>query len=113
MSAQLCGCDLEQDYVCQQHRESIDQQRAAWARTMRINADMTNAAVPQPPQMQAETGWESITAALEHLDHSIEELLAERKRIAETLRTFYLAPISMSSVQPILALAVEMNQGLK
>lgn len=42
-----------------------------------------------------------------------EELLAERAEIAETLTAFYLAPLSLSSVQPLLDLAVRLNPSLK
>lgn len=37
----------------------------------------------------------------------------DRLRIAEILATFYRAPLSMSSVQPILMLAEELNPNLK
>ena len=37
----------------------------------------------------------------------------ERDRIAAILATFYRAPLSMSSVQPLLTLAEELNPGLK
>lgn len=40
------------------------------------------------------------------------ELLAERQRIAKVLAAFYRAELSMSSVQPILALALELNPDL-
>lgn len=41
----------------------------------------------------------------------INELL--REHIARTLRTFYEAPLSVSSLQPVLDLAVDLNPGLK
>ncbi len=37
----------------------------------------------------------------------------DRDRIAAILATFYRAPLSMSSVQPLLTLAEELNPGLK
>ena len=37
----------------------------------------------------------------------------DRRHIAEILATFYCAPLSMSSVQPLLDLAVELNPSLK
>lgn len=42
----------------------------------------------------------------------IDALIGERVAMADTLRTFYQAPLSMSSVQPILALAVRLNPSL-
>lgn len=37
----------------------------------------------------------------------------EERRIADVLATFYRAPLSMSSVQPLMILAEELNPGLK
>lgn len=43
------------------------------------------------------------------LGFGIEEILEQRDKIARVLAEFYRAPLSMSSVQPILDLAVELN----
>lgn len=43
---------------------------------------------------------------------AVADLLAERKRISAVLATFYRAELSMSSVQPLLALALELNPDL-
>jgi hypothetical protein len=40
------------------------------------------------------------------------DLLAQRERMAFILKTFYQAPISLSAIQPILDLAVELNPEL-
>lgn len=42
----------------------------------------------------------------------IDALIGERVALADTLRTFYQAPLSMSSVQPILDMAVRLNPSL-
>jgi hypothetical protein len=41
------------------------------------------------------------------------ELSTQLQQIARVLRIFYLSPLSMSSVQPLLTLAEELNPGLK
>lgn len=47
------------------------------------------------------------------LEHDIDALIAERQHIAEVLAAFYAAPVTISSLQPILALCVELNPALK
>lgn len=48
------------------------------------------------------------------VDTAADAIIARRfKRVAAVLATFYRAPLSMSSVAPILALAEELNPGLK
>jgi hypothetical protein len=42
----------------------------------------------------------------------IDALIGERVLIAQTLADFYTAPLSMSSVQPVLDLAVQLNPSL-
>lgn len=42
-----------------------------------------------------------------------EKMAAQLIKISQTLATFYRAPISMSSLQPILDLTVELNPALK
>jgi hypothetical protein len=116
MSAEACGCDPEAQWVCKQHRESIIEQRDAWVRT---NAFNTAFAMQAEMNRQTSASLEvvehatTIEDSLKQLDRTIDELLAERKRIASVLADFYRAPISMSSLQPILNLAVTMNPDLK
>lgn len=43
----------------------------------------------------------------------VDALLGERVAIAQTLADFYRAPLSMSSVQPLLDLAVKLNPSLR
>jgi hypothetical protein len=52
---------------------------------------------------------ESLDECLARLSAEIAELRAERVRMAAVLETFRQAPLSVSSVQPILALAEELN----
>lgn len=40
-------------------------------------------------------------------------LIVDRRRVAAALRAFYLSPLSMSSLQPLLDLAVEYNPDLR
>ena len=56
---------------------------------------------------------------LQQLDAELRALVAralwrnDRRHIAEVLATFYRAPLSLSSVQPLLTLAEELNPSLK
>jgi hypothetical protein len=63
-------------------------------RTLRASADDTRTAV-------------SVVAG------EVDALLGERLMIAQTLADFYRAPLSMSSVQPILELAERLNPSLR
>jgi hypothetical protein len=47
-------------------------------------------------------------AALQTLIGHLDALMGERQQIAQTLEAFYRAPLSMSSVQPVLDLATQM-----
>ena len=47
------------------------------------------------------------------LEHDTARLDAERARIAALLATFHAAPVSLSSLQPILALAEELTPSLR
>jgi hypothetical protein len=106
VSAEACGCDPEAQWVCKQHRDDITAQRAAWARTM---ARELQTMTPHAPLMMADTPASRAIAALNAFDHTLKALIEEREHIASVLADFYRAPISMSSLQPILDLAVEMN----
>jgi hypothetical protein len=55
-----------------------------------------------------------VSAGLSMMENqqAIQRACAENARIAAILATFYRAPLSMSSVQPLLDLAVEMNPSL-
>ncbi len=86
MSARICGCDPEQDYICEEHRERP---------TAREHADF----------MQQLDQWKTNLAA-------VDPLVAQQQRIARVLATFYRAPVSISSLQPLLDLAVELNPGI-
>lgn len=62
---------------------------------------------------------EVLTHRIEELEAEIDEirgtatpLLAHMERIAETLRTFYFAPLTLSAIQPILALCIELNEDI-
>jgi hypothetical protein len=55
----------------------------------------------------------------DHADRAIDRLVehldagrAERAQIAETLRTFYQGPITMETLRPVLALALQLNPDL-
>jgi len=83
MSAKTCGCDDDAGWICKQHSDEIEAGRVQRF-AARLAADQ-----PQSPD-------------------------ARRVRhCAEVLATFYRAPLSMSSVQPVLTLAEELNPGLK
>ena len=55
----------------------------------------------------------TVSDGLDRLAVQIDELLRERAHIIETLTTFYRSDISMSSLQPLLDLCVELNPSLK
>lgn len=116
MSARICGCDPEQDHICEEHRERP---------TAREHADFmqqldqwkTNiAAVERDTVTPVE---ESLIDLQRHLDmtmRQVEEmarrvapLVAQQQRIAAVLETFYRAPVTISSLQPILDLARELH----
>ena len=75
---------------------------AAMSARTQLTADIC---IAQLAQDQAEAAQQKLIA---HLD----DLIAERTRIAETLACFYAAPLSISSVAPLLALAERMNPAL-
>ena len=50
---------------------------------------------------------------LQRLEAAIERKIEQFERIKQILSTFYLAEISMSSLQPVLDLACELNPALK
>lgn len=50
--------------------------------------------------------------ALRALVAELDALIGERMSIADTLRTFHQSTLSMSSVQPVLALAEALNPSL-
>lgn len=139
MSAQPCGCDREAAWMCKRHLEesvsgakalmdtlkdapSTDvirfKQRLADEHTMRD----TIADVREPQREinrlnsahleQIERSWPSVDTPAVRMVNAAVDLLAERKRIAAVLATFYRAELSMSSVHPLLALALELNPDL-
>ena len=56
---------------------------------------------------------DALTDELQELAHRVGFLVAERQHIAQVLAAFYRAPVSLSSLQPILDLAGDMNPSLK
>ena len=56
---------------------------------------------------------ETVEESIERLTRAIDANVAKVTRIRYTLRTFYLAPVSAHSIQPILNLALELNPGLQ
>jgi len=56
---------------------------------------------------------QTVSEGLDRLAVQIDELLRERDHIIETLTAFYHSDISMSSLQPVLDLCVELNPSLK
>lgn len=114
MSAQPCGCDREAAWMCKRHLEEAlsgsgdvpllpmssnltrFQQRLADEDTMRGTVPIENTLAP----------------VVERLTAKCAELRTERAQIAAVLATFYRAELSMSSVQPLLTLALELNPDL-
>ena len=96
MSAMPCGCDDAAGWICKQHGDELEAGRVRRF-AERLAAE---AAKDTTPSLSAE---------------QIEALIwrNDRRHIADILATFYRAPLSMSSVQPLLTLAEELNPGLK
>lgn len=57
--------------------------------------------------------WDGIRHAIEVVKDDSVSSLNEHQRIATILATFYRAPLTISALQPILDLAVELNPSLK
>lgn len=128
MSAQPCGCDPEAAWICKQHLDERATERARLGGSF-IRQAIEAAQVPVPPyratdlpnvqrfiQRLADADTMRDTTPIDtpavRIVTAAVNLLAERKRIADVLAAFYRAPLSMSSVQPILALALELNSDL-
>lgn len=62
--------------------------------------------------MTLDDAKETLEDSLAQLDSAIDRRNAEYDRIKQVLADFYRSPLSMSSVQPILDLAVELNPSL-
>lgn len=60
----------------------------------------------------AHAAQDAAATAQQRLIAHLDRLTAERALVAETLATFYAAPLSLSSVQPVLDLAVRLNPTL-
>lgn len=71
-----------------------------------------NAAPLQTALQSARAAAADTRDAVREVEAEVDALLGERVLIAETLAAFYRAPLSMSSVQPILDLAVRLNPSL-
>jgi hypothetical protein len=54
-----------------------------------------------------------ITSSLVAEELRLQQAAAELERIRQLLRTFYNAPLSISSLQPVLDLALSMNPDLR
>lgn len=68
-------------------------------------------ATPSPQGAFTQEEWLKASRQLD--EHAvIKDYIAFRERVALTLKTFYTAPLSLSSVQPLLALALELNPEL-
>lgn len=59
------------------------------------------------------TNVNMIEATLDTLGLQIAEMQLERERIAKTLATFWAEPLSISSIQPLMDLARELNPHLR
>lgn len=119
MSAQPCGCDPEAAHICRWHLEERATERALAGGSFIREA--IEAAVPTDTLQRfrerladADTMRDTtpIDTPVVRIVTAAVDLLAERKRIADVLATFYRAELTMSSVQPILALALELNPEL-
>lgn len=96
MSAQPCGCDPEADWTCFVHMLDAPETSAS---------EISDTHIPSSVPRSAEWIREAFV--------DTEDLSLSLSRIAEVLATFASAPLTMSSIQPILDLAVELNPGLK
>lgn len=120
MSAQPCGCDLEAAWMCKRHLEERAAKRALAGGSFlkqTIEAAMPSDTLQRFRERLAdEHTMRDTTPAVDtpavRMVNAAVDLLAERKRIAAVLATFYRAELSMSSVQPLLALALELNPEL-
>ncbi len=83
-----------------------DDLRAAWQRATSIGDEM--ARQQATPVSQTNT----VEARIEMLLDELARLHTRDERIARLLATFYRAPVSLSSLQPVLDLAVELNPGI-
>ena len=61
----------------------------------------------------ADDPQEPLDQQLERLEAAIERKVEQFERIKQILSTFYLAEINVSSLQPVLDLACELNPALK
>lgn len=144
MSAKLCGCDLEQDYVCEQHRTEPQGYGNVYERAVANNdwyrEHVTKTAenlMAMQPAREATPIEESlidvqrhahalvdetlslahrVEALQEELQHALarrDELAGEMNTVVAVLSDFVHAPISLSSLQPILNLAYVLNPSLK
>lgn len=71
-----------------------------------------NAAPLQAALRNLHADADDVRTAVQSVAAEVDALIGERVLIAQTLAEFYAAPLSMSSVQPILDLAVRLNPSL-
>lgn len=89
--------------VIRRGAEKLDRDRSAERFARRLaNAEQMADVLEQEKQQ-----------TLADLRKTVARLSMEVHGISRTLATFYRAPLSMSSVQPILTLAEELNPGLR
>lgn len=133
MSGQLCGCDPEQQWVCETHRVvnlGYDQQRAYNQRVSALSDVVERPALTPLDESLIDTQRiavllvdqlrdlaQRVEAMQTQRDQEQEHIEAviwrnDRRHIAEVLAAFYRAPVSLSSLQPVLNLAVELNPEL-
>lgn len=118
MSAMSCGCDREAAWMCKRHlEEALNLSTVMASERAGVNYWPKPSTIDRFKQRLAnENTMRDTTPAVDtpavRMVNAAVDLLAERKRIAAVLATFYRAELSMSSVQPLLALALELNPDL-
>ena len=112
MSALPCGCDITANWICNAHSrvDTVPSSLQRFADRLVAERDMADT-VPAQTWADAPEAMLKKRAESDAIDHLIWR--NDRRHIADVLATFYRAPLSMSSVQPLLTLAEELNPGLK
>lgn len=118
MSARPCGCDPQENYVCRVHLEEYATKGNVYAAALlnmkAVAPKYEDATDVEEPFMDKRGALDAeLQLIYQGLRPIVGQLQIDVARIAAILATFYRAPLSMSSVAPILALAEELNPGLK
>lgn len=108
MSAQPCGCDPEEHYACEAH---LRDRFAKFATTPFVRDEALGISMRVVDEYNI--AKDGVVSPIDLAMADINQILAERVFIVATLSAFYRAEISMSSLQPILDLAVQLNPDLK